>query len=366
MPLAANKADQAAEMLDDITVDEWDERLTRIAWSWKRAYGNRQLRAEQEGNTAPPPSPPWVDVEAGRFSSSIITGDETDNTRGLDIAGLVNAYQSEGSPLYRVGYTTRRFYESLYRQLVATCGSRKLAELNETSIREIYAQWTAGGTEKIAMASSQIYMLRRLCSFGAKELGDGQCERIIGVLSRMEFEKPASRFEHLTEEQVKAICEAAHRLERPSIALAQAFQFQCPLKQKDVIGEWVPQDEDGKSEILHNGRKWLRGLRWNEIVDGHILRRAPVKGGKLSDPFDLHDAPMVMKELELAAIPSRKRLGPVIVNEGNNLPWFPAEFRRWWRKIANEAGVPLNVKNMDSRLGRQIAGSRTFSMTKKK
>jgi hypothetical protein len=32
----------------------------------------------------------------------------------------------------------------------------------------------------------------------------------------------------------------------------------------------------------------------------------------------------------------------------NGLPWSTAEFRRKWRKVAKQAGVPDNVNNRDS------------------
>jgi hypothetical protein len=46
----------------------------------------------------------------------------------------------------------------------------------------------------------------------------------------------------------------------PSIQLAQALQFELCLRQKDVIGEWVPVAEPGMSSVTYHGRKWLCGL----------------------------------------------------------------------------------------------------------
>jgi hypothetical protein len=71
-------------------------------------------------------------------------------------------------------------------------------------------------------------------------------------------------------DQVTLIRAEAHRRGFPSIALAQAIQFECIFRQKDVIGEWVPVAEPGTSEIVHespNGgtKKWLRGIRWSEV-----------------------------------------------------------------------------------------------------
>ena len=43
-----------------------------------------------------------------------------------------------------------------------------------------------------------------------------------------------------------------------SIALAQALQFELLLSQKDVIGEWVPVTEPGKSDVIWAERRLLR------------------------------------------------------------------------------------------------------------
>jgi len=40
----------------------------------------------------------------------------------------------------------------------------------------------------------------------------------------------------------------------------------------------------------------------------------------------------------------------VVVSEYNGLPYTAMEFRRWWRRIANECGIDPNVRNSDSRV----------------
>jgi hypothetical protein len=40
--------------------------------------------------------------------------------------------------------------------------------------------------------------------------------------------------------------------------------------------------------------------------------------------------------------------GPMILCEINALPWSAAEFRRKWRLVAKQAGLPDNVTNRDS------------------
>jgi len=131
------------------------------------------------------------------------------------------------------------------------------------------------------------------------------------------------------------------------MALAQAFQFDLMLRQKDVIGEWVPLTEPEDGEVVGN-RKWLRGLRWEEIDDRRILRHITSKRQK-QIIVDLTLAPMVMEELKrLDTLPAG---GPVIVLEGTGRPWSSSWFRRRWREIAESVGIPRDVRNMDTRAG---------------
>jgi len=157
----------------------------------------------------------------------------------------------------------------------------------------------------------------------------------------------------------EAIRALAPSIGRRSLGLAQAFQFDLMLRQKDVIGEWIPVSEPGLSDVIDRNDKWLRGLRWEEIDKNLILRHTTSKRQKDIDP-DLNLAPMVMSELRFMAGVSQDALlrrdllpasGPVVVNEFNGLPWRSSEFRRSWRELANAAGVPKNVRNMDSRAG---------------
>lgn len=54
---------------------------------------------------------------------------------------------------------------------------------------------------------------------------------------------------------------------------------------------------------------------------------------------------------ELGKIPSARRIGPIILDEHTGKPWSVSHFSRQFRKIANAAGWPKDVWNMDSRVG---------------
>jgi len=133
-----------------------------------------------------------------------------------------------------------------------------------------------------------------------------------------------------------------------SIALAQAFQFELMLRQKDVIGEYIPLSEPGTSEVIKVDKKWMRGLRWSEIDESLTIHHVTSKKSKPLKA-SLRNAPMVMEELDrLGTIP---QTGPIVVCEATGLPWVASYFRQMWRTIADAAGIPKTVRNMDSRAG---------------
>jgi hypothetical protein len=142
--------------------------------------------------------------------------------------------------------------------------------------------WSANGT-KLSMAHSFIAAIRTVCGFGASMLENEQCERICMVLHRMRFPHAPPRQDRLTADQANAIRDTARaHFGWYSISFCQALQFELLLRQKDCLGEWVPLNEPGESDIHYHGEKWLRGLRWEEIDDKLILRHRAI--GSVKNP----------------------------------------------------------------------------------
>jgi len=193
-------------------------------------------------------------------------------------------------------------------------------------------------------------MLRTVISYGATYLEDPEAIRLKAILNGMKFSAGSPRTKVLTAEMVVAIRAKAHELGRPSIALAQALQFECTLRQKDVVGEWAPMDEPGMSAIHDRGKKWMRGLRWEEIDANLILRHVTSKKQK-EIVVDLKLAPMVIAELAVPNLYTNlgQKLGPMIIDEKTGLPY--RTFAQRWRPIARAAGVPDDVWQMDTRAG---------------
>jgi hypothetical protein len=263
------------------------------------------------------------------------------------LASLIACYETDkDSPYRKLRYKTRGNYDSLTRRIGRDHGGLDLGQIKARDFLRWHEEWTCDG--HTAMGHSLMGMLRTLFNFGATILEGEECERLSSVLHKMRFKMGQPRNERITADQASAVRAMAHTMGLHSLALAQAFQFECILRQKDVIGEWVPITEPGVSDVIAGNAKWLRGLRWEEIDGGLILRHVTSKRGK---PIEapLTSAPMVLEEFKrIGTLPNS---GPVIVSETTGIPWTAHEFRRQWRKVARACGIPDKVFNMDSRAG---------------
>jgi len=322
-------------------VTKADEILALIEQERLDVLGVRERAAQRHSDTAAPKA----------HAKS-----KTEQRSGIEtISGLVSTYLADRRASYhKLRFKTRAHYDSLIKRLLEDCPDQRLADLKAADIMRLYGGW-AGNGQKLAMGHAMMAMVRILINYGATVLEDGECIRLSVVLRNTRFKQSKSRREQLTAEQASAIIRRAHEEKYHSIALAQAFQFDCPLGQGDVLGEWVPQSEPGVSDVTDEDRKWLRGIRWSEIDENLVLRHPSSRDGKLLESR-LSETVLVRAELErFDRLPAS---GPVIVSELTKLPWDMHVFRRIWRKIATDCGVPNSVYNMDSqargeRRGRQ-------------
>lgn len=264
------------------------------------------------------------------------------------IKSLAGCYQTDpDSSFHQLRYKSRQHYAQLLTGIIRSCGEDRISDFNARRTLRLYESWL-GADKHVAMAHALIGMLRTITTFGATILECQDCRLLKVTLHDMRFKMPKPRNERLTADQADAIRKRAHQMRLPSIALAQALQFDCMLRQKDVIGEWVPIAEPGTSDVTRGNLKWMMGLRWSEIDQNLILRHVTSKRGKLIE-IPLKEAPMVMEEFaKIGTIPTS---GPVVVYEDTQRPYDNHNFRRLWREIANDCDIPRTVKNMDSRAG---------------
>lgn len=300
------------------------------------------------------------------------------------VRGLSHAYQTdEMSPFHELRHYVKRYYLSNLRIIEDTIGDRLIANLNIRWLKTAYREWETkkDGTKYRARARMLITMFRILISFGAGLLEDRHCQRMFalvcakekGVRSLFEIKGGRRRREvELTAEQAVAIRAKAHEMGYPEIALAQAFQFELAMRPKDIGGEWLPESEPGDSDIRARGKKWVLGVRWDEIGPGHYVDldgnrqfselllthrvSKSIRGrenlatdeGK-TRTWDLTLSPMIMEELQ--HWPFKKRTGPLLINPTTGLPFGRDYYPERWRKVADAAGIPQDVQNRDTRAG---------------
>lgn len=266
----------------------------------------------------------------------------------MKLSKLIKRYQTDPvSGYHKLRYKTRINYRNLLRQIDRRHGQTSLAKINARKLLTWHDRWTDGGV-KLYAGHAFVKRLRTIFGFGLTILEDDDCNRLRVVMHTLRFQAGKKRKNRLTAQQAAAIIWQAHNRGWHSIALAQALQFELMLRQKDIIGEWVPKKETGESDIFYKKKKWLRGVRGSEIDSNLILRHTTSKRQKDIE-VDLKEAPMVMDELRRLIGPMSP--GALVVNEFNGRPYTDYEFRRKWRICAVAAGVPDAVFNMDTRAG---------------
>lgn len=300
------------------------------------------------------------------------------------IRSLSHAYQTdELSPFHGLRHGVKKYYLSNLSIIEDTVGDRVIANLDARWLVNTYKEWStrADGSKYRARGRMLMTMFRIIISFGAGLLMDRHCQRIAALIcapskgqrSLVTFAGGRNRREvELTADYAIAIRRKAHEMGWPEIALAQAVQFELAMRPKDVIGEWLPESEPGESDVKARGKKWLLGVRWDEIGPGHYIDlhgnrqfselllthrvSKSIRGrdnlatdeGKIRT-WDLTLFPMVMEEL--LHWPFAKRVGPLIINPRTGLPFNYDYYNERWRAVANSAGVPKEVQNRDAKAG---------------
>ncbi|WP_210169321.1 hypothetical protein [Bosea sp. Root381] len=199
-------------------------------------------------------------------------------------------------------------------------------------------------------------MIREMLRYGiAAELAHEHCTRLLTILTATEFKGPRRRRSKLELAHVEAFLPKALAAGRMSLALGTALQFESGMRQKDVIGEWlpVPAGEEPTGIVLRGRRgkgwrRWANGLTWADLGRDLVISKETTKTGSLVS-HDLKEFPLVMSLL--AQIPAERRIGGLIIDETAGRPYAEFAYARDWRVIAREAGIPDSVWNTDARAG---------------
>lgn len=255
----------------------------------------------------------------------------------------------DDSPYQGCKWNTQRLYDQGIAIIKATVATRVVRELVGSDFQRWHRNWAKPAAEgkapRLHRAKHTIDLVRRIIAYGVV-CGHADCDRADRILAKMRFAAPPARTEKMTMAHVAAIRAKAHELGLPSVALATALQFDLAMRQKDVVGEWLPVEPGATGGIVFNGRRWANGLTWAHIGSDLILRKAHVKTG-FEVEYDLNFAPNVLAELELTS----RGVGPLIVSETTGDPYRHTKFAETFRKVAAAAGIPATVWSMDARAG---------------
>jgi hypothetical protein len=274
--------------------------------------------------------------------------------RGYDgsIGSLVRRYQTdELSPFNkRLKWNSQENVAKSLKVIERTIAARNIGSLIGTDFHRWHQNWGAPKDETNAprpwRAKHAMDVIRQVIAYGVT-LGLDDCIRADTILSKLRFPSPPPRTQKLTFDHVQAIRTAAHKMGLGSVALATVLQFELSLRQKDVVGEWEPAPL-AQGGILHRGTRWTNGLMWSDIDAHNVLRKTTTKRS-VDVEHDLNLSSVVLEEIAL--VPPSRRIGPMIVSERTGVPYKHRKFTETWRRVAEVAGVPHSIWNMDARSG---------------
>lgn len=294
------------------------------------------------------------------------------------LKSLIRIYRTtKASGYFDIVSKTREMYDYALDILADECGSRRLDKVTGLDIKEWYAHLKepAEDTPKQAKARAQakadgvflpanaerprrayqcMQVLRIVIGFGVVSNIE-ECFRLKAVLEEMRFAVPKARTEALTFEQMQALCTVALKKGLASVAIAQALQFELTLRQVDVIGMWDKVDGINSGGIIDRGKRWSGGVQWSHMDSFGIIKKPTTKVDDVVAEHDTNEYPFLREMLDL--VPPNKRIGPMIISEATGLPYRRRHFADVWRQCADEAGIPKQVWNRDSRAGGVTEGS---------
>lgn len=275
------------------------------------------------------------------------------------------------SRFHKVKRNTRKSYTDSLKLIERTVGSRLIRNLTVLDVQHWYDEWRkpeiAGGRERIDRAHDAVSMVKTVLRFCAAALRRPECKLLIEDLknasSMVKFERGGAREEEMTYAQANAFIRAALTMHESAewpadrglyMAIGAAAQFEMLLRQKDIIGEWAPtEDEARKSKAQVAPQRfgsefWTGYFTWERIPGWRWRMRTSKSKYRSAADYDLQKYSMLLPLLE--RVPHEDRHGAIVKGE-QGLPAREHTYRKWFRKVARAAGIPDEVWLMDARAG---------------
>ncbi|MBY3434879.1 tyrosine-type recombinase/integrase [Rhizobium laguerreae] len=277
---------------------------------------------------------------------------ERDRTFDGSLKSIIEKYQTEAdSPYFALRPKSRKPYDFYLSRLIHEVGDRRIDKITGVDLKRWHDSWSENG-KRLAASKMMRAVIDAAVSYGVmcRITPCIELREVLKAASR-KLPNPKRREIVITADQVVALRAAAHAAGRPSSALAYALVYETTLRLWDVIGQWVPIDSPGVSDVVNQRtrNKWF-GLRWEDIDEAMVLRYVPSKTSMktgLAVAYPLNKARMVMEELENWQ--AAKRSGPVIVYEMNGRPYLSEVFSSMWSKDRKAAGLPTTMWARDLR-----------------
>lgn len=265
------------------------------------------------------------------------------------LASLIEIYQrDEDSPYRGVRPNTRDYYDYNLKILKHRVGERLIVKLTRKDFSAWHREFMkrkGGGEPHVRRAHGLMTMVRMLLGFG-KSMKLTGCRDALEIIEEMTFPTPERRGAAITYVQAEAVVDRAIAVGARSIALGQALQFELALRQIDVIGQW--RIGTGGGGVEHRGKTWGGGVSWADLTTDRLAKRTSKTGQE--GVWNPAEYPLLVKAI--AAYADEERVGPAVIDERSGQPYRARDsYSKRWRKIADDAGVPATVWNMDSRAG---------------
>lgn len=268
------------------------------------------------------------------------------------VESLVDCYVSDEDSAYAlVQENTAEGYRSWLKMIRQTVGKRLVARLVAKDFRRWYREWkkltSRRGDDGTRTAYGGIQAVRMLLNYGI-ESGIKCCRTLRQDMDKIRFARSSPREETLSYAETKAVVVEALGRGLKNFALSQALQYECVLRQIDVIGKWtkvLPDHVPAPGEIVLRQKVW-RGLTMEQISLDTSLR---IRTSKTGQPVIHKTSACELVILALGAFGSDEWTGPV-ARRPDGTP-FPdrQSYGKVFREIADAVGISPQTQNRDSR-----------------
>lgn len=303
------------------------------------------------------------------------SGSSDDNWRRLwdgSIGAVCRIYRTHPHSPFNttVKKNTKRFYTSYLNLIEDTVGSVLARNTDLHRVRFWYGEWRkpvpGSEDERIDRAHDAVSTLRTALNFCShlKFPGKQLCKELAADIGGkdVKFEKGGAGEGEMTLAYVRAFTKAALEFGRKSkmpmrrclsLAIGTVTCFETMLRPMDVIGEWGLRTDKyripkGASIINYGPERWHGFYTWENIASWRWRMKTSKSKYRSAADFDLTVYGLLMPLLE--AVPLHERRGAVIIDE-NSLPVRESSHRKWWREIADAAGIPAGVHFVHNRAG---------------